>query len=192
MLGLMVGPIVITMVETAVLKGRKTALIYAWGVWLSDAAYIYLTHIGLSVFLTQPKVKMVLGLAGGVLLLGLGAYNFFVKTVSTRSVEIKFSDNRNAFFKGVLINTLSPFVIVMWIGVYAYLQSQQATGSQKLGYFMGFMGMIATLDIVRIWLANKVKRFITGERIQLVRRLAGLGLMIFGVVMLYRIFILNA
>lgn len=80
----------------------------------------------------------------------------------------------------------------MWIGVYAYLQSQQATGSQKLGYFMGFMGMIATLDIVRIWLANKVKRFITGERIQLVRRLAGLGLMIFGVVMLYRIFILNA
>lgn len=79
MLGLMVGPIVITMVETAVLKGRKTALIYAWGVWLSDAAYIYLTHIGLSVFLTQPKVKMVLGLAGGVLLLGLGAYNFFCK-----------------------------------------------------------------------------------------------------------------
>lgn len=187
MIGLLVGPIVIAMVETAIFKGKKTAFVFALGVWLSDAMYIYLTHIGLSVFLSEGNVKVVLGIGGGILLLAMGAYNFFSHSSLLPKSEVKISDKTNAFIKGVIINVFNPFVIAMWIGIYAYLQNQEATGNDKLFYFIGFMGMIVILDSTRIWIATKVKHFLSGERIRIVKKLAGLGLMIFGVVMLYRI-----
>jgi threonine/homoserine/homoserine lactone efflux protein len=187
MIGLLVGPIVITMVETAIFKGKKTAFIFGIGVWLSDALYIYLTHLGLSVFLSQENVKVVLGIGGGILLLAMGTYNFFYQSNGLPKSDVKISDKTNAFIKGIIINVFNPFVIAMWIGIYAYLQNQEATGNDKLYYFIGFMGMIVILDSSRIWIATKVKRFLSGERIKVVKKLAGLGLMIFGIVMLYRI-----
>ena len=186
MIGMMVGPIVLTMVQTAIYRGKRDAFIFAIAVWLSDAGYIYLTHVGLSVFLAQDNVKVFLGLGGGILLISMGAFNLF-SPAKNLDEQTPNSNKMNSFFTGILINIFNPFVIAMWIGLYAYLQNQEATGNEKLQYFVGFMVMIMIMDTTRIWIATKFKRFLSGKRVIIVKRLAGMSLMIFGVLMLYRI-----
>lgn len=188
MIGILVGPIVIAMVELSILKGKKIALVFGLGVWLSDTTYIYLTHIGLSSFLTHEKVRFVLGILGGIVLMSMGIYSFLTSAQALQTSNIKVTDVRNAFFKGVMINIFNPFVVVMWIGIYAYLQNQEASGNDKMYYFIGFMSVIITLDITRIWISSKVKHFISGNKIAWIRKVAGVGLVIFGIAMIFRIF----
>jgi threonine/homoserine/homoserine lactone efflux protein len=102
---------------------------------------------------------------------------------------VRFSSRISLWLKGFLINTVNPFTFFFWLGVSATLFTKQALQpDQAQCFYGGLFGTIICTDCTKIGLAKFIRRWLKPNNILLLRKVAGVILLIFGTVLLVRAF----
>ena len=190
------GPAFITLVQTSLHRGFRSAAWLATGVILNDVMVVALC------ILTSVQVVMRTGfeaalacIGAGVILLLFGIFTYRKKVeqrkerdeyIEKRTNEVlKQQDDKPAWIvflaKGFVLNILNPFVWIFWFSAVAIVAGNM--GGNKVStivFFAIILGTTYTIELLKAWGAAKLKRFLTPERTTLINRIAGVLLMLSG------------
>lgn len=200
-LSVFVGPIFFTMLQLGVEHGFKAAFALALGQWTSDFLYIFLAFWGaiwVEEIINNPAEQANFvwysGTIGGLLLLVFGAGLLFTKAVSTQaSDKIEIPKNRKRiahaayFLQGFLINTVNPTPLLFWMGLMAFAINSNYNGTASAALFTAVMAIVILADCLKIALARSIRNKLKAHHFLYVRRLAGLVLGGFGLVLLLKV-----
>lgn len=200
-LSVFVGPIFFTMLQLGVEHGFKAAFALAFGQWTSDLLYIFLAFWGaiwvediINDAARQANFVWYSGTIGGILLLLFGAGLLLTKAVSTEAsdkIEIPQRRSRVAhfayFLQGFLINTVNPTPLLFWMGLMALAINSNYDGPTSVALFVAVMVVVVLTDCLKIALARSIRNRLKAHHFLYVRRLAGLVLGGFGLVLLLKV-----
>ncbi|MES2837461.1 MAG: LysE family transporter [Bacteroidota bacterium] len=191
-LSVLIGPVFFLLIQTSIKEGFKAALKLELGIISSDAFCIFVSYLGLARVLENPTVANYVGLGGGIMLLVIGVKTYFShKTVKEEEIEIKKTSGYKLFFRGFLLNTGNPSVILFWLGAVGIAVAQFGTSKLNIGaYFIATLGTYFAFDVLKAYLAQKVKKFLTPKSFDLINKIAGVVIFGFGIVLLFKV-ILN-
>ncbi len=182
----LIGPIFFALVELTITKGWKCGLFYVFGVLVSDFFLIYAVETILLRF-SFDHIKSEISWIGGILLITFGIVTFFTKainqTVDIASIKTLFQ----SFVKGVTINVLNPFVTIWWITMYSSFSIHYSILTDKILFYFGILFMVFLFDLVKIRFAYYLKQNLTIEKLLIVKKVAGICLFIFGIVMIIKV-----
>jgi threonine/homoserine/homoserine lactone efflux protein len=89
----------------------------------------------------------------------------------------------------LVLNGFNPFIIIFWLGLvgvvavnYEYDQSEQRY------FFVGVLITIFISDVLKAFLANRLRTFVTPKRILIMNRAVAVILVLFGVNLIYYIY----
>jgi threonine/homoserine/homoserine lactone efflux protein len=187
------GPALVAEIQTSILRGFWAAVLLAFGVFLSDAVLVALGFLG-AVQIFESN-KTILGLIGGVILIifGIVTYRRQVR-ISVDSDNPDFKKDEPYFFtyilKGFFINITNPFIWIFWMGiVVGFTTSYKGDVLMLVSFFVSTLGVVFLVDILKIFSAYKIKRYLQSHNIIWINRIAGVGLVIFGIYLVIRTYL---
>lgn len=191
MLTIMLGPIFIALIQTSLENGGTAGIVVGLGIWISDILIILSSYLALNFIgdiVQGGGFKYWLGLVGGLILIlfGIGA---ILKKVRIGPEKKYFSAKNYAGFwlKGFLVNTVNPFTFIFWLGVISTYVIARKISNTEASIFLGsIMLTIIVFDTLKVLLAKKIKDKMNANQIQWFNRIAGIGLFIFGIYLIYR------
>ncbi len=153
------------------------------GIFASDAFCVWLCYMGLADIVQNPEYEKAIAIIGGSILIAFGIATIFShkKMENANPEEIKIKIPR-LILKGFFFNISNPSVILFWIGSVGVAISQ--FNSQKGDIFTYFCGTLVTLlgiDILKAYLAIKIKAVLTPKIFDTVNKIAGIIIIGFGV-----------
>jgi len=186
-LSLMTGPIFFALIETSIKRGFKAGVILASGVWFSDLIYILIVFVGLSFIKDLPNFNFYVGIIGGLLLCLFGLFSLLTKPDLDKMTQPSRKTYFGEFFKGMAINIFNPFVILLWIGVVGNLTKDELNIKNSIIFLSSMLLCVALSDLVKIYLAEKIREKITEKYMRIFNIVIGVSLMLFGFVLIYRV-----
>jgi len=187
------GPAFITLVQTSLHRGARSAAWFALGVILNDAMVISLCVLTSVQVVMRSQFEASLACIGaGIILLLFGFFTYRRKVkgreelIEKQSEEImKNANDKPAWFvflgKGFVLNILNPFVWIFWFSAVAVVAGNM--GGNKLSTIVFFGIVLATtlaMELLKAWSAARLKKFLNPERTELMNKIAGVLLMLCG------------
>jgi threonine/homoserine/homoserine lactone efflux protein len=199
LLSVLTGPIFFTIVQVSIEKGFKAGLALVSGQWLSDIIYIGLVIWGsqyMRLLDNDPQFKetlsFYLGSIGAIFLSILGLVLLLTKPKNNSGESLSSSKSNTAFFiQGFLINTLTPFPIFFWISLMSSAIGRGMNIPETISLLITVMLMVILTDLLKVYTARKISTYINAKYTLMLRKLAGLALILSGLIMLLRIFFFN-
>lgn len=181
----MIGPVFFMLLNTSIKKGFKPAAYLAAGVALSDIVFISVASFGSSRIETISGQDLLIGYAGGILLIIFGLVTIFKKArVSSEALELP-DDSKTLLIdtlKGFMMNTLNPFVLIFWLGVAGALHTGSITSKfDQVVFFSTVIVTVFSTDLLKAFLATRLKKLLTARLLLWLNRISGFGLIIFGI-----------
>ena len=191
------GPAFITLVQTSLHRGFRSAAWFATGVILNDAMVISICILASVQVVMRSSFEAALACIGaGIVLLLFGIFTFRKKNkdrqergeyIEKRTNEVlKKQEDKPAWFvflaKGFVLNILNPFVWIFWFSAVAIVAGNM--GGNKIStivFFAIILGTTLFVELLKAWGAAKLKKFLDAERTTLMNRIAGILLMLCGV-----------
>ncbi|MCB9032907.1 MAG: LysE family transporter [Chitinophagales bacterium] len=186
-ISLLIGPIVFALLETTIEKGRKTGFIFASGIWFSDIIYIIIVNLIFKTFTISTSTMKIGGIIGGFILVLFGISAWFSKRNTNNNYQLNFKKIGQAFAKGISINIFNPFVFVLWLSIYGMLLALNYTLLEKVAFYFAMLLTVALLDLFKIQLANILIKQLTTNKLVLVKKVAAVILILFGIVLIARV-----
>lgn len=188
-----IGPAFFGLIQTSLRNGYGSGIAMAIGIFLSDLTYLLLAYFGLSGWLVDEKYAIPVGITGGVLLLGYGLAQILKKPV-VQSVEGASEPQRPTYgssaLKGFLMNLFNPFVIFLWIGAIGLASNKLDHDTTRIiAFFAATLATVLGTDILKSLAAGKIKSYLNETVIHRVNIIAGIILIISGIVLIVRIFV---
>ncbi|HXB12213.1 MAG TPA: LysE family transporter [Bacteroidia bacterium] len=187
------GPSFFALIQASIKNGFKSAVIMAVGISVSDIFLVLCAYFGAQRFIENPKYKVYEGLIGSAVLLGFGLYTMLQKHEDEKAAEKGYAAVANVnklplmFVKGFFLNLLNPFVLLFWVGWLATV-SHYTDSKQIVPLFIGTFGTVFTVDVLKSFGANRIKKLITPKLLKWIHLIMGLALIIAGIVLLYDVF----
>lgn len=187
------GPALVAEIQTSILRGFWAAVLLAFGVFLSDAVLVALGFLGAVQIFESNKI--ILGLAGGIILIIFGIVTFRRKVVIDVDKEHpKLKKDEPYFFtyiaKGFFINFTNPFIWIFWMGiVVGFTANYRADILMLVSFFVSALGTVFLFDMLKIFSAYKVKKYLQTHNIIWINRIAGVGLVLFGIYLVIRTYL---
>lgn len=191
-LSILVGPAFFSLIQTSLTKGLRAGIHFAVGVSLSDIFMAVVVWFGLSSLMELPVFREIFTVVGGMALMVIGVYTVFSKDVTKKSKGRSIELNTFSFLKytakGFVANVANPGIWFYWI-VPVGIASNYSTTAVQLVFLGGILGVILLIDILKCVIASELKRFMTDRVINIVNRIVGVILMIFGVCLILSLWI---
>lgn len=186
LLAILIGPVFFTLIQTSIEKGFKKAVLVAAGIVLSDISYILLAYFGVSKFLQQSGYDQNVAYAGGAILIVFGIASFFRKGgVGLSSHAVQAKGFFRYIFKGFLINGISPFVFIFWVGAMSLATAEyKYHGGDLLLFFVVIILVVIATDLLKAHLAGKLRSYFTPRLFKILNVIVGVALCLFGLRML--------
>ncbi|MDQ3536718.1 MAG: LysE family translocator [Bacteroidota bacterium] len=188
LLTILIGPVFFSLIQTSIERGFKSGASMAVGISLSDSLYIFIVYLGVSPFLENDTFKIGLGVAGGFIMFCFGLYSI-MKPVPhhTRHRRVKGKNNViKQVAKGFMLNGINPFVLIFWLGMVSMGTVKfNYSREDMLVFSAGIILTVFTTDIIKSYIANKLRNLITIRFMQIMNRLVGIVLFIFGFRLFY-------
>lgn len=176
-LAILVGPIFASLVDTSIQHGKKSGLVLAAGIWLSDAIIVALLlfFAELRDFNFSPN--------GPKLLATLAALVFFITGVVRLINWKKWQDKNQGYnprktkllFKGIAVNTINPFTFIFWTTMVAGQGIiRQQNELSLLMFFMVLLITIITTDTLKVFLADRLGRLLHSHALRYLNLMTGL------------------
>ena len=190
------GPAFITLVQTSLHRGFRSAAWFATGVILNDAMVVSICIMASVQIVMKTSREAALACIGAGIILVLFGIFTYRKKVKDRKVRdayieertnevIKKQDQKPAWFvflaKGFVLNILNPFVWIFWFSAVAMVAGNM--GGNKLSiivFFAIILGTTLFLELLKAWGAAKLKKFLDAERTTIMNKIAGILLMLCG------------
>lgn len=195
-LSILVGPILITILQSSLEYGKGAGFAVGLGIWMSDAIYIISTYFGLSQIkqLTdQANFELFTGIIGGLILIGFGSGIFFAKVkdpqLRVAQTGLTYSPIKE-FLKGFAINTFNPFTVFFWIGLSSTIVIEASyTLKEAFFFYGGILGTLVATDTLKVFASDWLRQYLSVKKITLLRRISGSVLIIFGIVLIVRVLV---
>lgn len=186
-----VGPIVFTIIKQSIVNGRMGGFSFVAGIWLSDLLVVVLSNVFSEAVTSLLHFKKAIGLTGSLFLLGMGIFYLFFKKLKLRGAEesaIRISGGTHArlVIAGFFINILNPAVIAFWLTTATTL----AIGNSVRDRIVIFSTCILVnfgADVGKVLLAGKLSKKLTHRNIELINKISGLLLLIFGIALFWAV-----
>ncbi len=194
-LSFMIGPVFFMLIQTSIIKGARAAIAFDLGVILGDIVFILIAYYGSKSLLEQIKDDPRLFYIGGLILLIYGLITYLDKSqkrvVQDETLVLPEKTNYvKLFFKGFLLNFINVGVLGFWLGMIVIVGSNLQMNPTKIfNYFTVILVSYLITDIGKIVLAKQLKKRLTPKITYKVKRIMGVVLMIFGVVLILKGFI---
>lgn len=182
------GPVFFGLIQTSIQKSFRYGIFFALGVALSDVLFIVLTYFGIAGFLEDPSFQKTIRLAGGSLLLLLGLYYLLKpaeRTVPLSPIQKEFRKG-NFIMKGLMLNLFNPSTLFYWVTLVGVVSVKYNNNHfMILVFFSTLVCAVFSLDVLKSYLANRIKKFFTTKMIMRLNRLLGIILIMVGINVLF-------
>ncbi len=191
-LAISMGPIFVTLTQASIEKGALAGLTVGFGVWISDILILgacLLTIGKINQVVNGESFQFWMGLSGALVLFVFGVMLLIKKPVLSEAKEMLSVKSFATFFtKGFLINTINPFTFIFWLSVLSTYMIGRKTSNQDLSILLfTIMFMIIISDSFKVFLAKLIRNKLEYKHLVIISQSAGVGLIIFAAVMLYRV-----
>ncbi len=184
-----VGPTIFAIIKYSISYGWKAGVSFVVGVSLSDSLYVALANLAsgwLSELMSHEKT---IGYIGSALFISIGLYGFFKKIKVTRNnrdmATVTSKDYWKIFSSGFLLNTFNPGVILTWITAVAAISTM--SNAYRIIFFGTCLGLILSLDFLKVFLAQKIRTKLTPRNIVYLNRISALCIAGIGVFLFFKI-----
>jgi len=174
-----VGPVFFLLLNSSFQYGVKAGISVALGIIVSDIVCVVLCYYGLSSFMTASQNQFWIGIIGSIILLGLGINYLFKRVYITNELPMVSRKLSTFFIKGFSVNFFNPFVFVVWIGVFRYGQEKYNDITSVFMFLLAVLVGILTTDLLKVFLSEKLKKFISEYRLKIFFRITGIVLLAF-------------
>lgn len=195
------GPAFITLIQTSIHRGFRSAAWFAFGVFLNDALMVSLCVLtSIQVVANNERELFLFSLGAGIILIlfGIFTYTRKVKENSFKGIKERtdelIDENRDAFKKdddtpkwfvflgkGFVLNVLNPFVWIFWFSTVAITAGNMGGNKVKvLLFFAIVLGISFSCDLLKAKGASFLKKFFNAKRIMIMNKIIGWGLVLFG------------
>jgi threonine/homoserine/homoserine lactone efflux protein len=184
-LSFLVGPVFFAIIQTSVERGFWNGFRVALGVSASDILYVTICYFGLAQFIDEDQNKIYMAYGGGAILMLFGLYHMLIKSRQSLQIkpqEVEVKGRFRFFLKGFIINGISPMVILFWLGAIS-VASVDFGYSKGLQFFIFFASVLVTVfstDILKAYLADKLRRLVTARTLMILNIIVGIILLMFG------------
>lgn len=196
------GPAFFSLIQTSIHRGFKSALFLAFGIFINDSLIICLCLMSSIQIITEPQNQLWFGISAGIILIIFGIFTYTRKCKEIKNPEedekeivvLKRKKDTPGWFtyiaKGFFMNIMNPFIWIFWVGWVTLISAKMAGDDGKLiTFFAGTLLTIFSTDLLKAYGAYSVKKFFTPKMIGVMNKIAGIGLMGFGVYMIVRVIV---
>lgn len=189
-LSLSVGPVIFAIIKYSINNGFKAGISFALGVSFSDIIFVLTGNLATSFISGLEEYKRSIGIVGGCLLIGMGVYGLLFKKVKISTGDEKpemfrTHDYLKIWLAGFLMNTLNPGVIIFWLGV--CVANSATTVGHRIIMYAVCLSLVLSADILKVFVSDKIRHKLTLANVEWLNRIAGASMIIFGVVLLYKV-----
>ena len=188
LLSISVGPVLFSIIKQSLNNGHKGGLAFIFGVSASDITLVLVSNVFTELFNSLKVYKTQVGIAGCVFLVSLGVFFLFFKKVKVNEEGKQIfnfgkMDYAKTFLSGFLMNTLNPSVFIFWI--YASTAVVGQSVNHRIIVFVTCLTWMLGTDILKVFLAGKIRNRLTPHNIHILNRINGLLLIIFGIALVW-------
>ncbi len=116
------GPLFFVTISHGIKSGTKSGIIFSITHSLIEFSLVFLLAVGLLSIAYQPTIKLVVGLAGGAVLVVFGVLqvrsSYLIKTNKTESERGTIG---KLFLIGLALTGLNPYFVIWWLSIGANL-----------------------------------------------------------------------
>lgn len=198
LISITVGPAFFTIIQTGISRGFRSGVLLALGIILSDLTLIVLCYLGASAFFENNLdsiYNLYLGVGGGALLVAFGAVTFTRKPDAFKRRNPKYSASVKTprpitfILKGYFMNIANPFLILFWLASMSWVKANAPEGhllNYSITFFSGTLSVVFLMDLLKLFIGNKIKRFITIRLLFWINKTVGITLAVFGIALILK------
>lgn len=192
LLSISVGPILFSIIKQSLNSGLKGGLTFVLGVSASDVTLVLISNVFTEFFRQLNNFRTEIGVAGSIFLISLGVFFLFFKKIKLNDagqqiMSFRKRDYAQMFMSGYLMNTLNPSIFIFWI--YASTTVINHTVNQRIVAFTTCLVWMLGTDILKVFLAGKIRNRLTPHNIHILNRINGAILIIFGIALIWSLVI---
>lgn len=182
-LAISVGPTLFALIKYSLHYSYKAGIAFVIGVSVSDIIYVVIANAATSFLLVLKTYEKPLAIALSILVIGAGIVGLLNKKMSvnvdfTEQTVMSKTDTAKIFASGFLINTLNPAVAINWLGAAAVIATKNL--SYKLIFFTSCLGLIISIDLLKVLLSSKIKSKLTPSTVEKIQKISSLILLLIG------------
>jgi threonine/homoserine/homoserine lactone efflux protein len=191
LLAISVGPVIFSIIKQSINNGHKGGISFILGVAISDLTLVLISNVFTELFNRLLRFEKIIGLVGCTLLIATGIYFLFFKKVKVSEdgisphLKLTLVDYSKIFFAGYFMNTLNPGVIAFWFSWATAFVALKI--NERIVLFATCLIFVFAADLLKVFLANRLRKKLTSGIIHRINQLSGLLLIIFGVVLIFLI-----
>lgn len=183
----LVGPVFFLLLETSISRGWKAAVVLDLGVITADIFCILIAYYGSKDLALAIQNNPSIYIFGGFFILIYGLIMFISKpNFRMRNAGVVNRNYFRTFMNGFLLNILNIGVIVFWFFIVSTIVIQYPREQDALLYMGIVLLTFFCIDLLKIFLAEKVKDSFTIRRVFYFRKSIGFILMIFGIIVILK------
>jgi len=187
------GPAFFALIQTGIYRGFWAGFLLAMGIIINDLVIVVLSLMGTTQAMVNMGSYKWVGIVGGSLLIVFGTFTYRRKPkINNFEEEQKIKKPYPLEFigKGFLLNFVNPFVWIFWLGIVVGLTARfQAETSSLIEFFATALSIVFMTDVFKTYAASRFRELINVKFLGWINKIAGIGLMAFGVFIIIRSFI---
>lgn len=188
LLSISVGPVIFSIVKQSLNSGHRGGIAFILGVSASDITLVLISNLFTQLFSYLVEHKGFIGIAGSLFLASVGIYFIFFKKIKVddsgvQVLQLSKKDYARIFISGYLMNSLNPGVFLFWLTTSTTLITQ--SNETRVIAFTTCLVFVLLTDILKVMMAQKIRKKLTPHNIQILSRINGLVLLGFGLVLLW-------
>jgi threonine/homoserine/homoserine lactone efflux protein len=195
-LSISIGPVIFAIIKQSLTNGKRSGYAFVAGVSSSDFVLLFICNVFTSLFNLVLNHKSAIALAGAGFLLVMGLYTLFFKKLKLENMgsdgvnkTVSIKDLVSSFFSGFLMNTLNPSVFLFWFAWTAAINNSADDTPNPIQYklvvFGTCLGFVLLSDLIKVFLAGKLRPRLTEKNLLWINRFSGMIILIFSAVLLY-------
>lgn len=187
-LSMLIGPVFFSLINTSINQGKRTAVYLAVGISISDLVYIFIAFLGINSLQHNKSFLFWVGIVGGGILLLFGFQSIFKKSKmeADAKVKVEAKDVFKNIFKGFLLNSMHPGVILFWMATVGGIMGEgNFTTTEEILLFGTSILTTFTIDLLKLNLAHKLSQYLTPLFIKRLNIGIGIILVVCGAYLLY-------
>ncbi len=182
-----VGPTLFAVIKYSLNHSYKAGMAFVLGVSISDIMYVTIANVAATWLAVLDSFRVYMAYGGATILIVVGLFGLLHKskqktTTDKEIVTITGGHYFRIWLSGFLINTINPGVIISWMT--AVTATANSAGTYRFILFGTCLGFILSIDLLKVFLADKIRTKLTEKRISLLHNISSIILLVLGVLLL--------
>jgi threonine/homoserine/homoserine lactone efflux protein len=195
-LSISIGPVIFAIIKQSLTNGKRSGYAFVAGVSSSDFVLLFICNVFTALFDLVLNHKSTIALAGAGFLLLMGLYTLFFKKLKLENMgedgthkPVSLRNLVTSYFSGFLMNTLNPSVFLFWFAWTAAINTSAGDTQNPLQYkllvFGTCLGFVLLSDLIKVFLAGKLRPRLTEKNLVWINRISGIIILVFSAALLY-------